>query len=325
MLELILVPYKRINSGYGNMKKTDLNTSIGALKLKNPVLVASGTFGYGGEFKDIVRTNDLGGIITKTITLHPRDGNPPPRLFETPSGLLNSIGLQNVGVDVFLKKKLPALRAINVPIIASIAGETIDEFKDLACLCSRHERIAGLELNLSCPNLNNEGKVFGEDQKTVGEVVSAVRQVFKRPILAKLSPVAADIVACARASALSGADGVTIANTYPGMSIDVLNKKPRLGNITGGLSGPAIRPLTMRLVWMVARHVDIPIVASGGVGSVSDALEYLMAGARAVSIGTALYIDPSLPGKVIAGLSQYVKKNKMKNIQPLIGSVQCKK
>ncbi|MBD3272705.1 MAG: dihydroorotate dehydrogenase [Elusimicrobia bacterium] len=306
------------------MKRIDLSTSIGRLRFSNPIVVASGTFGYGDEFKKIIKTNALGGIITKTITARPRPGNPPPRLVETPSGLLNSIGLQNVGFESFVTHKLPRLSFISVPIIMSIAGESEEEFETLAEQSAAFPRIAGLELNLSCPNVADDGRVFGNDPATIHAVVQRVCSVYGKPVIAKLSPMVADIVACAQAAHAAGAEGVTIANTFPGMCIDVHARVPRLGNIIGGLSGPAIRPLSLRLTWLVARHTSLPIIASGGITSANDALEYLIAGARAIAIGTGLYRDVNLPVTIIMGIKTYLKKHRIRKLTSLMGSLTCK-
>lgn len=305
-------------------KTVTISTKLKNLTLKNPVLAASGAFGYGDEYKKLMNINKLGGIITKTITLKPRSGNPPPRLVETPSGLMNSIGLQNVGIDVFLEEKLPALKFITVPIIVSIAGESIDEFKAIALRLSTVDRIHGLEINLSCPNIQKNGRVFGDDAGTIYRVVHAVRSVYNKPVLAKLSPMVSDISLYAKSAALANVDGVTVANTYPGLVVDVDTRRPKLGNTIGGVSGPAIRALTVRHVWTIASQTDLPIVASGGIASVEDALEYIIAGASAVSIGTALYSDPALPEKIIKGIAGYMKKNNMKSLPSLIKSLLCR-
>lgn len=304
--------------------KIDLKTSLGRLKLNYPVLVASGTFGYGDEYKDVININRLGGIITKTITLTPREGNAPPRLVETPAGLLNSIGLQNVGIEKFLKEKLPRLSFIKIPVIVSIAGETIDEFRDIARMVSQVNRITGIELNLSCPNIKKSGRVFAEDEVMVAKTVLMVKRVYNRPMLVKLSPFVYDIVQCARAAHSAGADGVTVANTFPGMAVDVQKHFSRLGSMTGGLSGPAIRPLALRLVWLVASQTRVPVLGSGGISSVDDALEFFIAGAKAVSVGTALYTDPETPEKIIAGLTEYLAKKKISTLSSIMGSITCR-
>ena len=301
--------------------KINISTQVGKLKLANPILVASGTFGYGDEYKDVMSINLLGGIITKTITLNPRAGNAPPRLVETSSGLLNSIGLQNVGIEKFLQDKLPRLQFINVPIIVSIAGETINEFGLLAKRLNGIKRVSAVELNLSCPNIKQAGKVFADNPVTVAKTVLMVRKLYTKPVLAKLSPFVYDIVGCAQAAKTAGADGVTIANTFPGMAIDIEKRISRLGTMTGGLSGPAVKPLSMRLVWMAASRARIPVVASGGASSAEDVLEFLIAGARAVSLGTVLYADPKTPEKIIQGLISYMKRNKINRLSSIIGSI----
>lgn len=298
----------------------NLKTYLGSLKLSNPILVASGAFGYGDEFKDILDINKLGGIITKTITYNPRKGNKPPRLAETSSGLLNSIGLQNVGLHAFIDEKLPKLSFIKVPLIVSIAGETIDEFGKIARALNGINEVHAVELNLSCPNIKNAGKVFAEDSMTVARTVLLVRKVFRRPVLVKLSPMIYDIIECVQSARTAGADGVTIANTFPGMAIDIEKKMSKIGTSTGGLSGPAIKPLALRLVWMVAKETGMSILASGGASSLEDVMEFLIAGARAVSLGTVLYADPKAPEKIIDGLQRYMENNKIAGLSSVIGS-----
>lgn len=272
--------------------------------MQNPVMVASGTFGYGDEYAELMDINRLGALVTKTITIKPRAGNPPPRIIETPAGMLNSIGLQNVGLQSFISDKLPQLKKISPPIIVSISGETVQEFIQLAEVLSAQTGIAGLEMNLSCPNVKAGGLLFSIDTKLTNEVVAAVKRVTTLPILVKLTPNVTDITVIGKSAEDAGADALVAINTLLGMVIDIKTGKPKLGNITGGLSGPAIRPIAVRMVYELAKKVKIPIVGTGGIMNTSDALEFLYAGATAVSIGTGLFVDPLIPIKIIDGLSK---------------------
>jgi dihydroorotate dehydrogenase (NAD+) catalytic subunit len=276
----------------------DLSTTLGRLHLKNPILVASGTFGYAREMAGIVNFARLGGIIPKTVTKSPRIGNRPPRTVETASGMLNAIGLDNDGIDHFIEHHLPYLRTLPTAIIANIAGKTADEFVSMAEQIGKESGLAGLELNLSCPNVAG-GTDFAADAVLAGSIVAAVRRVCPLPIIAKLTPNVTSIVPIAEAVADSGADAVSLVNTFVGMAIDWRRRRPILGNITGGLSGPAIKPLALRLVWQTAKHVNIPIIGVGGIGTIDDVMEFLVAGASAVQIGTANFYNPT----VSAGLA----------------------
>jgi dihydroorotate dehydrogenase (NAD+) catalytic subunit len=270
----------------------DLSTTLGRLHLKNPILVASGTFGYAREMAGIVDFSKLGGIVPKTVTKSPRVGNAPPRTVETPSGMLNAIGLDNDGIDHFISHHLPYLRTLPTAIIANIAGKTVDEFLSMAEQIGHEGGLAALELNLSCPNVAG-GADFATDPATTTRIVAGVRKICPLPLLAKLTPNVTNIVPIAQAAADAGADAVTLVNTFVGMAIDWRKRRPVLGNITGGLSGPAIKPLALRLVWQTARQVSIPIIGVGGIANVDDVMEFLIAGASAVQIGTANFYNPT--------------------------------
>lgn len=302
---------------------------LGRLTLPNPVLTAAGTFGYGEEFAQAAPVCRLGGIVTKTLMLREHPGNPPPRLVETPAGLLNSVGLQNTGVEHFLRATLPRLRTLGVPVIVSVLGESPEEFVTLAKLTDRAEGVAALELNLSCPNLKNGSRVKGQgsreelvaqDPEATYQVVYAVRQSTRLPIIAKLSPDVTDIAAIAARAHEAGCDAVALVNTFQAMAIDVATKRSKLGRPTGGLSGPAIRPLAVRRVWEVAQQVAVPIIGMGGVVTAEDALEFLLAGASAVAVGTAHFANPRASVQVLDGLIQYCRAHRLPNCQSLIGA-----
>jgi len=308
----------------------DMRVSIAGIHFKNPVLVASGTFGYGIEFARVLDLQSLGGLVLKTITLEPRPGNPPPRIAETPSGILNSIGLQNVGVDALLKERLPLLAQYDVPIIANIYGETVDEFVELAGRLSGHPQISGIELNLSCPNLSGRGKwcdrsapdLVAQDAEATEQYTEAVRKATKLPLVVKLSPAVISIAEMAVAAEGAGADAVALINTIPGLIVDVEKRRPFLGAVTGGLSGPAIRPVAVRMVWEVARAVNIPVIGMGGIRYASDALEFLVAGATAVAVGSASFSDPRASLDVIDGIEKYMARNGIKTVAELTGSLE---
>ena len=300
----------------------DLSTEFAGIKIKNPVMVASGTFGFGEEVSEIFDLNLLGAIIVKGITLRPREGNKPPRIVETPSGLLNAIGLQNPGIKCFIDEKLPFLKRFNTPIIVNISGYTEEEYVKLAKILNDAEGLSGIEVNVSCPNIKyKKGKIFAQDEKMVYSITKKVKKVSKLPIMIKLSPDVTDIRIIAKAAEKGGADALSIMNTITGMAIDVNTKKPKLANITGGLSGPAIKPIGVRCVWQVYNTVKIPILGMGGIINEYDALEYIIAGASAVSIGTASFIDPFVSLKVIKGIENYLIKNKISKIKKLVGSL----
>ncbi|MFH0935551.1 MAG: dihydroorotate dehydrogenase [Candidatus Omnitrophota bacterium] len=302
-----------------------LSVNIGKLKLKNPVLVASGTFGYAGEFAGFIDIEKLGAIVTKTITLKARPGNPAPRTCETPAGMLNAIGLENPGADVFLKEKLPALNKIGIPVIASIAAETPEELKRLINLLNDAD-VDAIELNLSCPNVKSpkstvDSRLIAQDAQTTRNWVIAVRKVTRKTIIAKLSPNVTDIAEIAIAAERAGADAISLINTITAMSIDTKTRRPMLANITGGLSGPAVRPVAVRMVWEAYQKIKVPIIGMGGIMDVQSALEFFIAGASAINIGTANFINPRASIEIISGLKQYLKENKIKDINNLIGSL----
>ena len=280
----------------------DLSVTIGALRLRNPILAASGTFGYGLEFAHLVDLTGLGGFVTKGLSREPMEGAPPPRLRETPSGMLNSVGLQNVGVRAFIGEKLPVLRKYDTQVIANVFGCTVEDYVEVIRALEDAEGVAGYELNISCPNVKKGGMQFGAEPGMVAEVVGAARQAAKRPLWVKLSPLVADIGVIARAAEEAGADALTVANTYPAMAVDYKTGKSKLGNTTGGLSGPAIKPITLRLVWEAHRAVKIPVLGLGGIETVEDVLEYLAVGATAVQVGTASFSDPRATRRLVERL-----------------------
>ncbi|MBU0758790.1 MAG: dihydroorotate dehydrogenase [Candidatus Omnitrophica bacterium] len=287
-------------------RKQNNMVKIGKINLKNPVMVASGTFGYAEEFEGLIDLKKLGAIVTKTITLDPKQGNPMPRICETASGMLNAIGLQNKGVDNFIEEKLPYLSKIGVPVIVSVSGDCADEFCELAKRLDREKHVDGIELNLSCPNIKARG-LIAQDKEATYETVKSVREKTGKTLIAKLSPNVTDIVEIAEAACEAGADSVSLINTLIGMAIDVETGKPKLGNITGGLSGPCIKPIALRMVWEVAKNIDKPVIGMGGIMTAQDAVEFLIAGAKAVQIGTASFIDPGISGKIIKGVEKWTK------------------
>jgi dihydroorotate dehydrogenase (NAD+) catalytic subunit len=289
------------------------------LTLRNPVLTASGTFGYGTEYAKLIDLDRLGGIVSKAITRRPREGNPQPRIAETPSGMLNAIGLQNVGVDVAIREKAPIWAGWSVPVIVNVAGFSVDEYVEVAERLSSTPGVAAIELNISCPNVASEGDMFGLDPDDAGLVTREVRAVCEVPLLVKLSPNVTDITLIARSVADAGADALTLINTIPGMVIDLERRRPYLANVTGGLSGPAIRPIAVRMVWQVAQAVDLPIVGIGGVTSAEDALQFLMAGASAIQVGTATFVNPRAAIEIVEGIESYLLKEGMLDIREIIG------
>lgn len=307
----------------------DLSVKIGRLKLKNPVTVASGTFGYAEEFKDLVRLKDLGAIITKTITKEPRLGNATPRLAETSSGILNAIGLQNEGLDNFLKAKLPKLKKIGTKIVVSVSANSALEF--IYCVKRLEDSgVEAIELNLSCPNIkyakltkSNKAKarIFAQDEKDTYSIVNAVAKKTNIVLIAKLSPNVTDICLIARAAEKAGADAISLVNTFSAMAIDINTCRPKLANITGGLSGPAIKPIALKMVYDASNAVKIPIIGMGGIMNAEDALEFIIAGATAISVGTANFVNPRVSMEVIKGIETYCKKNKITDIKKIIGIV----
>lgn len=304
-------------------KRPNLAVEIAGIKLKNPVMPASGTFGYGEEYAPYLDLERLGAIVTKGLSLRPKAGNPTPRIAETSSGMLNAIGLQNVGVDDFIKFKLPFLREINTPVIVNFFGNTLDEYGEVAARLAEIPEVAGLELNISCPNVKQGGIVFGTDPKAAVEVVSLVRRRSSKPLIVKLTPNVTDITLVAKAVEEAGADALCCINTLTGMAIDVKSRKPLLANITGGLSGPAIRPVAVRMVYQVARAVDIPVIGVGGIVHGVDALEFLIAGATAVQVGTANFVDPRAMLNVIEEIEAFCVAEGIEDLRKLIGSIQA--
>ena len=297
----------------------DLSVQVGALRLRNPIIAASGTFGYGIEFAHLVDLNLLGGIVTKGLSREPIEGAPPPRIVETPSGMLNAVGLQNVGVRAFVAEKLPVLRKYVTPVLANVFGNTLEDYVEVIRTLEDAEGLAGYELNISCPNVKKGGMQFGGNPATVSEVVSAARQAaIKRPLWVKLSPLVADIGLIARAAVEAGADALTVANTYPAMAIDFRSGRSRLGNPTGGLSGPAIKPITLKLVWDIRKAVEIPVIGLGGIEKVDDVLDYLCVGASAVQVGTASFADPTATRRLVDGLEEAVSKANVLTIKEIV-------
>jgi len=296
-----------------------LDTEIAGIKLKNPVMVASGTFGYGEEASKFVDLDKIGAIITKTITLKERKGNPPPRVCETASGMLNSIGLQNKGVKDFIKNRLPFLSQYKTPVIANIAGESAKEYAELATLLNKEPLVKGIEVNISCPNVSKGGMLFCFDPKATSELVKAVRKATSLPLIVKLSPNVTDIALIAKQAEDTGADAVSLINTLWGMSLDVETRKSKLGMPTGGLSGPAIKPVALRMVWQVAQSVKIPIIGCGGIMTGQDAIEFFLAGASAVQVGTANFVDTQAPIRIVEEIKDYLDKKNISEYKELIG------
>ncbi len=299
----------------------DLSVSVGALKLTNPIIAASGTFGYGLEFSHLVDLNRLGGIVVKGLSIEAMDGAPAPRMCETAGGMLNAVGLQNVGVRAFVAEKLPKLRAYRTAVVANVFGRTVQEYVQVIEVLEGAEGLAAYELNISCPNVSKGGTHFGSDPRLTSEVVEAVRKVAKRPLWVKLSPNVTDIATIARSVEGAGADVLTVANTYIAMSVDLETRKSRLGNLTGGLSGPAIKPITLRLVYETCQAVKIPVIGLGGIEKVEDVAEYLVVGAAAVQVGTASFVDPRATFRLLEGLERWCIHNNISTMNELRGSL----
>jgi dihydroorotate dehydrogenase (NAD+) catalytic subunit len=303
------------------MAAPDLRVRIGGLNLKNPVMTASGTFGYGDEFTPYCDLNRLGAVIVKGLSLEPKAGNPPPRIMETPCGMLNAIGLQNIGVRAFIDDKLPRLRRFDVAVIANIFGETIDQYRRVAGMLSGSEGLHGIEVNISCPNVKKGGIAFGAHPDAAAEVTQAVRAETDLPLILKLTPNVTDITEIALAVESAGADAVSLINTLTGMSVDIERRRPHLANITGGLSGPAVKPVALRMVWQTVQKVKIPVIGIGGIATASDALEFLIAGATAVQIGTANFINPAITMEIADGIGKFMSLHGVEKIGNLIGSL----
>jgi dihydroorotate dehydrogenase (NAD+) catalytic subunit len=300
----------------------DLSTRVGPLTLRNPFIGASGCFGYGLEYTEAVDLSSLGGVAVKGLFLDERQGHPPPRIVETPAGMLNAIGLQGIGVHRFVAEKLPELRRLGATTIVNICGSTLDEYVDIARVLSDHEGVAAIELNISCPNIKEGGIQFGCSLNGTYDVVSGVRKVTRLPIVPKLTPNVTDVASFARASEEAGADAISLVNTFLAMAIDVEARRPKLSNVMGGLSGPAIRPIAVRMVWECYQAVKLPIIGMGGIANISDALEFIIAGAAAVQVGTANFVDPFIWGKLIAGLDDYMTRHGIARVADLVGSLQ---
>jgi dihydroorotate dehydrogenase (NAD+) catalytic subunit len=299
----------------------NLEVFIGKLKLQNPVMTASGTFGYGGEYAEFVDLNRLGAVVVKGLSLKPKEGNPTPRIVETPSGMLNSIGLQNIGIESFIKDKMPFLRQFSTKVIVNFFGDTIDEYVEAAERLSCIDGVHGLEMNISCPNKQAGWSIFGTDPRVTHDVVTAVRKKTGLPLIVKLSPNVTDIAMMAKVAEDAGADAVSVINTLTGMAIDIQTRKPRLANVKGGLSGPAIKPVAVRMVYEVKKAVKIPIVGLGGIMNADDAIEFIIAGATAVAVGTANFINPMATMEILDGMIEYMKIHKVEDIGSLTGTV----
>jgi len=299
----------------------DLSVRIGSLHLKNPLMAASGCYGYGVEYGQAVDISTLGAVVSKGLFLAPREGHPPERIVETPSGMLNAIGLQGIGVHRYIAEKLPELRRLGATNVINICGSTLDEYVELARILSDADGVHALELNISCPNIKEGGITFGCSLHGTFDVVSAVRKVTALPVIPKLTPNVTDVASIARAAADAGADAVSLVNTFLAMAIDVETRRPHLSNIVGGLSGPAIRPIAVRMVYECRRAVKIPVIGMGGIASARDALEFMIAGAAAVQVGTANFVDPFIWSKLLAGITAYMRRHEIARIADLVGSV----
>lgn len=298
-----------------------IKVNIGRLSLKNPVMTASGTFGYGLEFSEFLDLNRLGALVVKGLSLKPREGNPPPRIVETSAGMLNAIGLQNIGIENFIEKKLPLLRKFDTCVIANFFGDSIKEYTEAAKRLSSTDGVHGLEMNISCPNKEEGWKVFGTDPKVAYEVISAVRKTTGLTLIVKLSPNVTDIAQMARVAEEAGADAVSLINTLTGMAIDIQTRRPKLANITGGLSGPAIKPVAIRMVWEVYKAVKIPIIGMGGIMNADDAIEFMLAGAAAVAVGTSNFINPAVSLDIIEGIGSFMKEYAIGDVAELTGGL----
>ncbi len=299
----------------------DLSVNIGNLQLKNPVMTASGTFGYGTEYADFIDLSKIGGVIVKGTTLNHREGNPYPRMAETPSGMLNCVGLQNKGVDYFIEHIYPEIKDYQTNMIVNVSGASIEDYIETAAKISELEKIPAIELNISCPNVKQGGMAFGTTCTGVESVVSAVRKAYSKTLIVKLSPNVTNIAEIAQAAEASGADSVSLINTLMGMAIDAEKMRPLLSTITGGLSGPCVKPVALRMVWQVAKAVKIPVVGLGGIMNATDAIEFFLAGATAIEIGTANFIDPSVTVKVSEGINDYLERHGFKSVKEIIGAL----
>ena len=304
------------------MQKPDMSVELAGIKMRNPVMTASGTFGYGAEFGEYMNLESIGAMISKGLSLKPKAGNPTPRIVETPGGMLNAIGLQNVGIDAFISQKLPYLSKVATPVIVTLYGNTLEEYGEVASRLDSLDGVAGIEVNISCPNVKQGGIVFGTDPQAAQEVVRLVRRSTSKPLIVKLSPNVTDVVLMAKACADAGADALSLINTLTGMAIDLDRRRPILANITGGLSGPAIKPVALRMVWQVARNVKLPIIGIGGIMNARDALEFILAGATAVQVGTASFLDPSAAQTIAQDMEKYLIDNGIPSIASMIGALE---
>ncbi|MFZ4582070.1 MAG: dihydroorotate dehydrogenase [Paludibacter sp.] len=300
----------------------DLRVKLGRMELKNPVMTASGTFGYGTEYKDFVDLSRIGGIVVKGTTLRDRQGNAYPRMAETPSGMLNAVGLQNKGVDYFINSIYPTIKNYDTSIFVNVSGSTIDDYIITAEKLNDLDKIPGIELNISCPNVKEGGMAFGTSCLSAAQVVKSVRSVYKNELMVKLSPNVTDISEIALAVEAEGADSISLINTLLGMAINAEKRKPLLSTVTGGLSGPAVKPIALRMVWQVAKAVKVPVVGMGGIMNATDAIEFMLAGASAIQIGTANFIDPSVSEKVLEGIEDYLVRHKLNSVNELIGALE---
>lgn len=310
-----------MESAVGKMKTPDLSVNIGTLHLKNPVITASGTFGYGLEFSRLIDLNLLGGIVVKGLSINPMAGNPPPRITETPAGMLNAIGLANIGIDAFLKEKLPWLESLDTAVIVNIYGHRLEDYVKLAQALRGIESISALEVNISCPNVESGGMAFGTDPGISARLTEKVLEKSDKPVIVKLTPNVTDITKVAEAVESAGADAISLINTLTGMAIDIEKQMPKLASISGGLSGPAIKPIALNMVYRVTRKVKVPVIGMGGIMDYRDALEFIMAGARAVQVGTANFVNPKVTLEIIEGLKRFCEKKGIERIEQLVGSL----
>ncbi len=303
-------------------KKPNIRVNVGGIELRNPVMTASGTFGYAREFEKLIDLNRLGAIIVKGLSLEPSAGNPPPRIVETPCGMLNAIGLENVGLAAFVKEKLPFLKRLETPIFVNIYGKSVVEYAELTARLDDIEDVSGIEVNISCPNVKSGGLAFGAYPDSASEVVNAIRDKTEKPMMVKLSPNVTDITQIARSVEAAGADSISLINTLTGMVIDIETRRPKLANITGGLSGPAIKPVALRMVWQTAQSVKIPVIGVGGIMTAKDALEFLIAGAVAVQVGTANFINPQATIDIIVGIEAFLMERGIADLTDIIGTLE---
>jgi dihydroorotate dehydrogenase (NAD+) catalytic subunit len=301
--------------------KPNMRVNIGGIEIKNPVMTASGTFGYASEFDDLMDLNRLGAIVVKGLSLEPSKGNPPPRIVETPCGMLNAIGLENVGLAAFVEKKLPFLRRLDPPVFVNVYGKSTEEYAELAARLEDIDGVSGIEVNISCPNVKSGGMAFGAYPESAAEVIRAIRKQIAKPLMVKLSPNVTDIAEIAKSVEAEGADSISLINTITGMAIDIETRRPKIGNITGGLSGPAIKPVALRMVWQVAQTVKVPVVGIGGIMTATDALEFLIAGAMAVQVGTANFINPHATIDIIDGIETFMMERNISDISDIIGTL----